>query len=111
MGQREAAEHARAGTREVNDNLAAVVGAARPSYVAVSCQPVYEFNRAVMLQLEPRSKLADSRLHLGWKAFDSEQNLVLLRLELVAARLLLAEMKIAADLVTKVRQGPVFRKR
>src|SRR5690242_4663912 len=103
MGQREAAEHPRAGTREVNDDLATVVGAGRPSHIAVSRQPVHEFNRAVMLQLEPGGKLADGGLHVGWQAFDGEQNLVLLWLELVASRLLLAEMKIAADLVPKVR--------
>ena len=47
----------------------------------------------------------------GGRPFDGKQQLVLLRLHPQAANLLLAEVQKAADLITKLGQGPVAGQR
>ena len=111
MGQRKLAQNARARTREMHNNLPPVVCARHACYVTVIFQTIHQLHHAVMLELQASGQLADGGLDPVRQPPDSEQKLVLLRLQAEAAGLLLAEMHKSTYFETELRQGAVFGQR
>ena len=75
-----------------------------PLHHSVLRQPVHQFNGAVMTNQHPRCELANSRFNAIRQAFDCQQELMLLRLNSVGARLIFAKPQEPADLIAKFSQ-------
>lgn len=72
-------------------------------------KPVHEFNRTVMLNLEPLRQIGDARpSHVG-AALNGQHQLVMLRFQPHFPSGSLAEVQEAAKLVAKLGQGMVVR--
>src|SRR5579864_426710 len=89
---------------ELDQHLPPVSWRSRAQNQAAVHQPVHQFDRAVMLDLEPLGQHADARLVL---ASHGKQQLVLMRLESRSPRCLLAEVQKPANVVTNLRQASV----
>jgi hypothetical protein len=60
-----------------------------------------------MLELQPESQFSDGGSRSSRQAFDSQQQLVLLRFKTEAANLLLAEVEKTPNLKPELRQGTI----
>lgn len=98
MREREAAEDSAPRGSEADEHFSFVFDAGAARDCARRFQPVHEFDRAVVLDEEPRSDLANGGLYAFREAMDRKQELVLLRLDAVVFRRGFAEMKKAPDL-------------
>ena len=97
-------------TREGQHDFAAVRHAARAPYQALPFQAIYQFHRAVMLNQQPLGQHPDRSHPVGGQAFDSQQRLVLLRLDARGAHGVLAEIQEAANFEAKVRERLVINR-
>ena len=86
------------------EHLTPILAAAAPSDVAGASQPIDQFDRAVMLDLQPLRQFADARARSVRKPFQREQQLVLARFEAGVTGRLLAERQESADLIPKLCQ-------
>src|ERR1700683_3481986 len=84
--------------------LAAILLAARTPDQAFGLQTVCEFNRTVMLDLQPFRQNADRRNLAGRQTLDRQQSLVLMRLDSCGARGRFAEVQEAADFVAEISE-------
>jgi hypothetical protein len=110
VGQRKAPKQLLSPRSHLNQHLASVGSASAPCRESPVDQPVYQFHRGVMPDLEPLSESPNRRpLSLG-KAFDGKQELVLLRLETSGPRFSFAEGEKAPDLMPKLGQGLVVNR-
>ena len=88
--------------------LAAVLRARSAFNQAPLHRPLGELDGAVVLDLEALGHLANGR-PLAWRQrLEHEQELVLLRLDVGRARLRLAEVQEATDLITELGEGSVL---
>ena len=71
-------------------------------------RPINQFDRTVMLQLEPLGEVADRGIFPVGEALQGEHQLMLLRFQSRRVGGLLAEMYEAPDLEAKRRQRPIF---
>jgi len=92
MGNREAAQQRFSAASQPDERLAPVQTRVLSPDRAVVGQPVDKFDRAVMLNLEPLSHLADCRTHVFGESFDGKQELVLLWFDPVRSGSLRAEL-------------------
>ncbi len=70
-------------------------------------QPVCQFNRAVMLDLQALGKQADGGVRGSRQSFDGQQRLVLLRFDSGSARGLFAQVLEAPDFITELRERAI----
>ena len=111
MRDRELSQNAGARTRQMNHHLAAILLAGLPRDVSQLLQPVYQFHRAVMFQLQPLGQFADGRRGAVRQTLDGQQQLVLLGLHAGGPHLLLAEAEKSPDLIAEFGQRAVFFQR
>jgi hypothetical protein len=90
---------------ELHNHLPAVRWRARARNQPPLNQPVHQFNRTVMLDLQPFRQDANAWVVV---ASNRQQQLMLVRLKTGCARCLLAEMEKPPDLVPGFRQSPVI---
>ena len=102
MVQRQLAEHRLSPRREFDEDLASVDECAAPPHEPPLRQAVDQLDGAVVLHLEPLGQLADRRVPAPREALHGEQQLVLARLELRAARLLFREREEPPQLVPQL---------
>jgi hypothetical protein len=102
MVERQLAKHLLSARGQVQQDLAAVLGAAAPADVSRMFQAVHQFYGAMMLDLQALGQFPYSRAHTRPQAFECQQELVLARLQTGVARRPLAEVKKAADVMAKV---------
>jgi len=91
--------------RQSDQHASAVVGGAEANQKTAFHQPVDQLDRAVMAELQPLGEGADSRRSAARQAFQSEQQLMLLRLDAGALRGRVAEAQKAPDLIAKLGQS------
>ena len=84
--------------------LAAILLAARTPDQAFGLQTVCQFNRTVMLNLQPFGQNADRCNLAGRQPLDRQQSLVLMRLDSCDARSRFAEIQEAADFVAEISE-------
>ncbi len=78
---------------------------------AAVAQPVDQLDCAVMPDLQAPGELLNGGSHPGWEPLDSQQQLVLLRLQSVRPGGFLAVSQKPADLMTELRQCAVSGRR
>jgi len=107
VGQGEAPKQLLSPRSHLDQHLASIDVATAPCRESPVDQPVYQFHRGVMPDLEPLGERTNRRpLSLG-EAFDGKQELVLLRIETSCPRFSFAEGEKAPDLMPKLCQGLV----
>ena len=111
MRQGKFAQDRAPGRRQADPHLALVAGAGVPGDRTAALQTVDEFDRAVMLNEQPRRDFADGRLSLLRQAVHREQQLVLLRLDAVFPGLGFAKVQKPPDLPAKLGQGAILFER
>jgi hypothetical protein len=84
--------------------LAAILLAARTPDQAFGLQTVCQFNRTVMLNLQPFGQNADRCNLAGRQPLDRQQSLVLMRLDTRRTRSRFAEIQEAADFVAEISE-------
>lgn len=89
---------------ETQNNLAAICLAAHASNKAVSFQPVAQFHRTVMLDLQTLREHSHCRLQISRESLNGQQRLMLVGFNACGARRLLAIGEIPANFVTKIRE-------
>src|SRR6266496_1952411 len=90
-----------------NQNFAAVMACAMPFHITTPGQPVYQFDHAVMANLQTLGQISNAWLCASGEPLDRQQQLVLPWLESGLFRGLLAEMKELADLKAEFSQSLV----
>lgn len=108
MSAGKAHELLRAFRRQPNVNLPAVGGAANPLNQSALHQPVRQSDGAVMPDEQRSCEVSHSRAARPIERPHGQQELVLLRLQPLGERGLLAELQKTADLEAKVGERPVF---
>lgn len=93
---------------KVNLDLTAIPFPLDTLYQAAVGHPIDQFDRAVMLDLQPFGQIADGRAVGSGEAFRGQKKLVVLRLDVAEPGGLFAEMEKAADLIPKFRQGLII---
>jgi len=107
MMQRQLRQDAFSPERKFNQHFTPVcVATAFPDQTSLH-KPVYEFDRAVVLELQALSDISDRRPRLFAGTFHGEHQLMVLRLKSSFAGGFLAEAQETSDLVTKLGQGLV----
>jgi hypothetical protein len=104
MCQSQAAQDRPAGWSEPNPYFALVLDARRSRNGAAGLEAIHQFNRAVVLDKKTRGNLPDGGLYALGKSLDCEQQLVLLRFDVVFFCESFAEMKKLADLTPELGQ-------
>jgi hypothetical protein len=89
--------------------FAAVFPAAIAPDIASDGEPVYQFNRTVMSNLQPLGQLSDAWADVARQPFQGKHKLMLVRLEASHARGLLTEVKKTADPITQFRERLIVR--
>jgi hypothetical protein len=89
--------------------FAAVFAAAIAPDIAAGREPVHQFNRTVMSNLQPLGQFSDSRADANRQPFQGKHELMLVRLQASHARGLLTEVKKTADPITQFRERLVVR--
>ena len=89
---------------QTQNYLAAVRLAAHASNKAVSFQPVAQFHRTVMLDLQALREHSHCRLQISRESLDGQQRLMLVRFNACGAGRLLAIGEVPANFVTKIRE-------
>ncbi len=107
MMQRQLLQNALSPGRQFHMHFAAVFDAADSLNETSLCQPVYELDGTVVLELKALGQICD-----GWcspiaGSLHGEHKLMMLRLKSGLAGRFLAEAQETADLVTELRQGLV----
>jgi len=85
-------------------HFAAVFPPAIAPNIAAGREPVHQFNRTVMSNLQPLGQLSDSWAYPSRQPFQGKHELMLVRLKTSHAGNLLTEVKKTADLITQFRQ-------
>jgi len=106
--QGEAAQDRPSDGSEPDPDLALVFDARSSRNCATGLQPIHQFNGAVVLDKESRGNLPDGGLYALGKSLDCEQQLVLLRFDVVFFRKSFAEMKELPDLTPELGQIAVL---
>src|SRR5258708_3831463 len=89
-------------------HFASVFGGTLPAYKTSRLQAVYQFYRAVVLDLQPLRQLGDPRPDVGGQSFEREQQLVLLRFQPGSSRGLFTEPNKPTDQVPEFSQRVVI---
>lgn len=110
VGQRKAPKQLLATGSHLNQHFAAVDIASASCRESLVDQPVYQFHRGVMPDLEPIGERPNCRPLSFGKAFDGKQELVLLRFETSGPRFSFAEGEKAPDLMPELGQGLVVNR-
>lgn len=105
--QRKLAQHFLAFSSQGQPHLASVVLHAVAPNIATRGEPVHQFNRTVMPNLQALGQFSDSRMGLSVQSLQCQHQLMLVWFDAGGARSLLAEMQKAADLIAQVGQGLV----
>jgi hypothetical protein len=108
MRQSEAAQYRSSRWREPDPNLALVFDTRSSRNGPNGLEPVHQFDSAVVLDKEPRGKLADGGLYALGKPLDCEQQLVLMRFDVLFFSHSFAEMKELPDLTPELGQIAVL---
>src|SRR5579863_37174 len=106
--QREAAQDRSAGGSEPDPDLAFVFDPLSSRNGATGLQSIHQFDGAVVLNKETRGNLPDGGFYVLGKAPDCEQQLVLLRFDVVFFCKSFAEMKELPDLAPELGQIAVL---
>jgi hypothetical protein len=106
--QCEAAQDRPAGGSEPDPDFALVFDAGSARDRAAGLKPIHQFNGAVVLDKKTRGNLPDGGLYTCGKSLDREQQLMLLRFDVVFFCKSLAEMKELADLTPELGQVAVL---
>jgi hypothetical protein len=104
----EAAQDRPARGSEPDPDFALVFDARGSRNGATGLKPIHQFNGAVVLDKETRGNLPDGGLYALGKSLDCEQQLVLLRFDVVVFRKGFTEMKELADLTPELGQIAVL---
>ena len=104
MVQRQPAEYALAFGTERQKHFPPIFAGPYAPDKPGSRQTVHQFDRAVVLNLQPFGKLADRRPHITRQAFQSQHELMLPWFQARGACGVLAERQKAAYLITQLRQ-------
>ena len=104
MRNRQAMQQCLTLLRKPNKHFAVIRLRRHPLYRSVLCQPAHQFNSAVMTNKHPRRELAYRGLRSIRQAFNGQQKLMLLRLDSMSVRLILAEPQKPANLVAEFSQ-------
>jgi hypothetical protein len=94
--------------RQANQHLAPVGACVFTAHRAALDHPINQLHGAVVQNLKPVGELPDRRPGAFGQSFDGKQQLVLLRLESMAAGRHSAELQKPANLKTKLRQSAIF---
>ena len=86
-------------------HFAAIFTAAISPDVAAGREPVHQFHRTVMSNLQPLCQLSNPRPDPASQPFQSQHQLMLARLQARRFRSLLTEVKKTANLIAQLRQG------
>ena len=92
----------------MNDHLTAILFASNPGDIPQHFQPVHQFDRAVMFQLQTLRQLANGRLYAVRQALNRQEQLVLLRLHSSRPNLLFAEAEESANLIAELSQRAIL---
>src|ERR1700728_2960487 len=106
--QSEAVQDRPAGGSEPDPDFALVFDARSSRNSATGLEPVHQFDSAVVLDKETRGNLPDGGLYALGKSLDCEQQLMLLRFDVVFFCKSLAEMKELPDLTPELGQIAVL---
>ena len=101
MKEGELTEQRRAGSRELEEHLATVFGAPLAPNQSALLEFVHEAHGRVVLDAKPLGDVSNRWPRIPRKSLYGEQELVLLRLDAVAARRSFAEREELSDLVAK----------
>jgi hypothetical protein len=93
-------------SREFDQDLSLIFMAVSSTYRAALHQPVYEFNRAVVTKTELLRKRSNGWAGTLRQSFDSQEHLVLLRLDSLGASCFFAEVQKLPDPVTELGKAP-----
>ena len=107
MMPRKLAQHAFPLGRELQHHFAAIDIAGIALHQSVLLAPIHQLHRTVVLNLHSIGNITHRRRR-GLR-LERKQKLILLRFEAGFTRSLLAESQETPDVVTKLRQGAVFR--
>ncbi len=97
-----------AGRRQSHPHFAPILGAHSSGDRTRLLQSVDQFQSAVRLNVQARSKFTDGRLYAFWKSVNRQQQLVLLRFETVLFSIPFTEEKKLPDLAAKLGQVAVL---
>jgi hypothetical protein len=109
--EREVAQNLLAFCSQGKQHLTPILAGAMTFHVTARGQPVHQFDRAVMLNLQPLREFADPGARSSGQTLHRQHQLVLPRLEAGFPGGLLAEMKETADFVTQLRQRLIISQR
>ncbi len=104
-------DHAFTSRAELQENFAVVAGIVRAADQAMGLEPVDQLDRTVMPDQHSPGERADGRSFAARQALESEQQLILLRLEARLASRSSAEIQEAANGVAEVGDGRVIQSR
>jgi hypothetical protein len=97
-------QHCFASLRESNQHFTMIRIGCNPLDYSMLGQPVDQLNGAVVANQHSRRELSNRGFHAIRQAFYCQQELVLLRLDSVRARLIFTEAQEAAELVAEFGQ-------
>jgi hypothetical protein len=108
MGDRELPQQRLAPVREADEDFPPVLGIVLAPREAPLGETVDQLDGAVMLNLQALGQLADGRPVSFGQAFDSQQKLVLLRLDPVRLGGVAAELQEAPDAISELGQRAIL---
>jgi len=107
MRERKAFEEASAARSDAQQDFSSVGTAARADEQSFGFEAAAQLDGAVVADLQALGESADGGRHSRWQSLESEQSLMLLRLDAGCACGVLAEIQEAADFVTESGEGLV----
>ncbi len=107
MRKREARQEAFTAWSDAQQDFSSVGTAARADDQSLGFEAATQFDRAVVADLQALGESADGGRHSRWQPLESEQSLMLLRLNAGCAGGILAEIQEAADFVAESGEGLV----
>ncbi len=108
MVERELAQNLLALGRQRDEDLAAIVERMLTAHQSGGREPVDEFHRTVMFDLEPLGQFTNPWSKDRRKSLQRQHELMLLRLQAGVTRRPLAKMEKSADLIANLRQGLII---
>ena len=96
---------------DAQQNFPPVISAAHAFEQAVEFEPIDEFYRAVVMDLQPFGEQAHGRRATVGQAFNGQQCLKLLRLDTGIARRLLGQIQKTSEFVTELRERTIIELR
>jgi hypothetical protein len=94
--------------RQAHYHLPSILLTGLPRHVSQPLQPVHQFHRTVVLELQTAGQLANSRYNAFRQPLEGQEQLVLLGLHPGRPNLLFAKSQESPDLVTKLGQGAIL---